>query len=244
MASRRLQMEGDDSVLLHVTHSNIKSFNADVRFSLQMSVEAVKDKLWKKCGTAVDSMSLEIYDAAASKIATLSDNSAPFGFYSPLNGYRLHVVDLDPSSITSGGWLDDTSLVQKYEISEEAYQKRQGTFRKFKEKLPHQDPSSTSAKVRTSFSIHFDTCAENNGPKSGGALCASDPRGTLHGKAENLGPGFWVGIQYDEPLGKHDGMVRGTRYFDCPQLHGGMLRPDKVQVGYFPERDLFEEEEI
>ena len=40
--------------------------------------------------------------------------------------FRLHVVDLDPSSISSGGWLEDTSLVEKYQISEEAYNKRQG----------------------------------------------------------------------------------------------------------------------
>lgn len=32
-------------------------------------------------------------------------------------------MDLDPSSLTSGGWLEDTSLVEKYTISEEAYDK-------------------------------------------------------------------------------------------------------------------------
>ena len=40
--------------------------------------------------------------------------------------YRLHIIDLDPSSVTSGGWLEDTSLVEKYSISEEAYEKRDG----------------------------------------------------------------------------------------------------------------------
>ncbi|KAH7557151.1 hypothetical protein JRO89_XS11G0060600 [Xanthoceras sorbifolium] len=128
MASRLQQIEGDESVLLRVTHSNLKSFSADVRFSLQMSVESVKEKLWRKCGTSVDSMSLQLYDDANTKFSDLSDNSRPLGFYSPLDGYRLHVIDLDPSSVTSGGWLEDTSLVEKYSISEEEYSKRDGKF--------------------------------------------------------------------------------------------------------------------
>lgn len=40
--------------------------------------------------------------------------------------YRLHIIDLDPASVTSGGWLEDTSLVEKYTISDEAYNKLDG----------------------------------------------------------------------------------------------------------------------
>lgn len=109
-------------------------------------------------------MRLELYDISGAKVADLSDDSRPFGFFSPQDGcvdlppffsvllilfvllslfdlikpwlhlcpfpsnwrYRIHVVDLDPSSVTSGGWLEDTSLVEKYTISEEAYNKLDG----------------------------------------------------------------------------------------------------------------------
>ncbi|KAL0900482.1 hypothetical protein Bca101_084443 [Brassica carinata] len=226
MATSRLQMEGDDSVLLHVTHSNLKSFAADVRFSPQMNVEAVKEKLWKKCGTSVNAMALELYDESGSKVALLSDDTRPLGFYSPFDGFRLHIVDLDPSSVTTGGWLEDTSLVEKYTISEEDYAKRTDSFRKFKEKRVSQNPAASEVKTKEDFME--DLCANIK----------------YVGRAESLGPGYWVGIQYDEPLGKHDGMVKGTRLFECPQLHGGVVRPDKVKVGDYPERDPFEEDEI
>ncbi|KAI8014937.1 Tubulin-folding cofactor B [Camellia lanceoleosa] len=76
----RLQIEGDESVLLRVTHSNLKSFASDVRFSLH------KEKLWKKCGTSVNSMCLELYDDMGAKISDMSDNLRPLGFYSPQDG--------------------------------------------------------------------------------------------------------------------------------------------------------------
>ncbi|KAJ9184963.1 hypothetical protein P3X46_004647 [Hevea brasiliensis] len=239
----RLQMAVDDSVLLRVTHSNLKTFSASVRFSLQSTVESVKEKLWRKCGTSVNSMSLELYDDTNSKISDLTDNSRPLGFYSPLDGFRLHVIDLDPSSVTSGGWLEDTSLVEKYTISEEDYDKRSGTFRKFKEKLVSQNPSAFEPKITDNYVE--DLCAHIKV----GDRCEVEPgekRGVVKfvGRAESLAPGFWVGVQYDEPLGKHDGMVKGVRYFDCPPLHGAMVRSDKVKVGDYPERDPFEDEEI
>ncbi|XP_058214361.1 tubulin-folding cofactor B-like isoform X1 [Rhododendron vialii] len=82
----RLQIQGDESVLLRITHSNLKSFSTDVRFSLQLTVKAVKEKMWKKCGTSVNSMGLELYDDMGAKISELSDNSRPLGFYSPQDG--------------------------------------------------------------------------------------------------------------------------------------------------------------
>ncbi|KAK2652157.1 hypothetical protein Ddye_012013 [Dipteronia dyeriana] len=243
MASGLQQIDGDESVLLRVTHSNLKTFVTDVRFSLQMSVESVKEKLWRKCGTSVDSMSLQLYDDSNTKLSLLNDNSRPLGFYCPFDGYRLHVIDLDPSSVTSGGWLEDTSLVEKYSISEEEYNKLDGTFRKYKEKTISQNLSALESKITDNYME--DLCANIKV----GDRCEVDPgakRGVVKyvGRAESLPPGFWVGIQYDEPLGKHDGIVKGIRYFTCPKLHGAMVRPDKVKVGDYPERDPFEEDEI
>ncbi|XP_004514584.1 tubulin-folding cofactor B isoform X2 [Cicer arietinum] len=243
MASSLQKIERGESVLLRVTHSNLKTFNPDIRFSYQLTMEAVKEKVWKKCGTSVDSMILELYDEDGSKVADPNDNSLPLGFFSPLDGYRLHVIDLDPASVTSGGWLEDTSLVEKYEISEEAYNKRGDTFRKYREKLTSQVPSTVEAKTPDTYME--DICANIKV----GSRCEVEPgakRGVVKfvGRAEPLGPGFWVGVQYDEPLGKHDGMVKGVRYFQCPPSHGGMIRPDKVKVGDYPERDPFEEDEI
>ena len=42
--------------------------------------------------------------------------------------------------------------------------------------------------------------------------------------------GYWVGVQYDEKVGKNDGSINGRRYFRCPPGHGGFVRPSKVRT--------------
>ncbi|KAJ0960451.1 hypothetical protein J5N97_001733, partial [Dioscorea zingiberensis] len=224
-----LQLPTDDSVLLQVTHDSIKSFSAELRFSLQTTIESVKEKLWRKCGTSVGSMLLQLFDESGSKLCDLADNSRPLGFFSPHDG--LHIVDLDPSSVTSrvDGWRI-LHLSGKYTISEEAYNKLDSNFRKFKEKLASQNATGNQNKLPDNYMV--DLCANIKV----GDRCEVEPgekRGVVKfvGKAETAGPGYWVGIQYDEPLGKHDGMYgEGKRYFDCPPHNMvALLRPDKVK---------------
>lgn len=60
------------------------------------------------------------------------------------------------------------------------------------------------------------------------------------------GGGHWVGVKFDEPLGKSDGTVKGTRFFECEPMFGGFIRGRNVTVGDFPEvfdEDLEDEDE-
>nr|XP_027206746.1 CAP-Gly domain-containing linker protein 4-like [Penaeus vannamei] len=42
--------------------------------------------------------------------------------------------------------------------------------------------------------------------------------------------GMWLGVELRAAKGRHDGMVRGRRYFTCRPRHGIMVRPSKVYV--------------
>lgn len=39
----------------------------------------------------------------------------------------------------------------------------------------------------------------------------------------------WVGIVFEEPIGKHNGTVSGTQYFKCDSMHGVFVRSHRLQ---------------
>ncbi|XP_046663567.1 uncharacterized protein LOC124356546 isoform X3 [Homalodisca vitripennis] len=49
------------------------------------------------------------------------------------------------------------------------------------------------------------------------------------GKIE-LDPGYWCGVEFDDPIGLNDGSARGVRYFVCPPLHGVLVPASKVAL--------------
>lgn len=54
-----------------------------------------------------------------------------------------------------------------------------------------------------------------------------------------VGECLWIGVQLDEPVGKHDGIVKGVRYFQANHHAGIFARPSSVKTGDFPEVDPF-----
>ena len=46
----------------------------------------------------------------------------------------------------------------------------------------------------------------------------------------SFAPGDWVGIVFDEAIGKNDGSVQGQRYFECPTGHGMFIRPTVATI--------------
>jgi len=59
----------------------------------------------------------------------------------------------------------------------------------------------------------------------GDKVFVDSAKGVLTGRIRFLGntdfaPGYWAGLELDEPMGKNDGVVAGKRYFWCPNYYG------------------------
>ncbi|KAF7656467.1 hypothetical protein LDENG_00040350 [Lucifuga dentata] len=61
-------------------------------------------------------------------------------------------------------------------------------------------------------------------------LVAGQKNGTVryYGKTD-FAPGYWFGVELDQPTGKHDGSVFGVRYFTCLPKYGVFAPPSRVQ---------------
>ncbi len=237
--------QGAYTVLLHVSHSNLKTtrFN-ELRLDLRMTISELKEKLYRHCGTRVDAMSVLLRETGTGRVlAELGDNSAKLGFYSPKNGQTLYIVDSDPHSASAGGWLENTDLVEKYAISEESYNKRENTYRKFREEKRKTDPTwSATADLRGGKTDPADLDDSKPPVVRVGQRAEIFPGGRraevmfVGAGLTGMPAGWWVGVKYDEPVGKNDGQVKGVRYFTADKGYGGMVRPSKVKVGDFPPR--------
>ncbi len=197
-------------------------------------------------GTPVEYQQL-VLRSEGRDLCPMSDNNRMLGFYSVESGMEIHIVDNDPFSLSRNGGLTDTSLIEKYRMNDEDYDKRKGTMRDFIREKRKQDPNYV-LKPKT-------TVMDNNqGPPPGpesvegivvGSRCEVTPggrRGVVKfvGEVEGLaGGGHWVGVEFDEPVGKCDGKIKDTVIFECKPGFGSFVRGKNVKTGDYPELDPF-----
>lgn len=170
--------------------------------------------------------------ARALPTPAVAPDAAPLAVWGVQDGMMLRVDD------ARGNVLPDD--VEKYEMSDEAYAARRDSVRAFKQ--AHQlGRFAPDAAERAAEPVRADLVV--------GARCevARDASFARRGTVAYVGstqfaPGTWVGVVYDEPVGKNDGSVQGVRYFTARPQYGGMVRPAMVTVGDFPEEDWSEEE--
>ena len=219
-----------------------------------MTVARVKEKLMTHVGSNVSTMRLSLKDWDGALVAPMTDDSKMLGYFSPEDGWTIHIDDTDAHSASAGGWLEDVSKVKKYEMSDEKYNARENTYRQWKNEQLAKDPTwcleKAMAERRGETWVPKQTVEDDEHQSleasaivdQVGNRCEVNPGGKrgvvmFVGKVEGLPKGWWVGVQFDEPVGKNDGAVKGKRYFECPDGYGSFQRPANVKVGDYPEED-------
>jgi len=227
-------------VTLHVRCSS-NGVRSERRFDRGHTVGMIKGKLEMITGATAGLMELRLDDADGHKIGVLSDDSKMLGAY-PVEDYcTLMVVDNDVTSHANE--FEDLSKVEKFEITDEEYSKQRNTVRAFKErnKMGRFNPEFQAQQEEAAAAKAIEGEADAAGMKVG--MRCQVREGAKRGEVMHVGKtlfaaGWWIGIKYDEPLGKNDGTVKGKSYFTCMPKYGGFVRPDKVECGDFPEEDL------
>jgi len=219
------------------------------RFDLHLTVAQLKAKLELITGIPVQNQRISIQsdDRDASRPdVPLADDTKQLGFYSLASRQTLNVEDTNPATSFTGQ-LTDVSQVEKFELSEEAYAQRTDSVLAYKQRLKVGRFAPPPPAEDTL--VHAPTADISLGARCEVESAEEDlrKRGTVRfvGQTAFSKGGVWVGVEYDEPIGRNDGSVQGERYFACRPNYGVFVRPDKLKVGDFPVEEInFDDEEM
>ena len=166
---------------------------------------------------------------------------------------RLHIVDTNPDSQLSLLQDDeDKDKTFRFELPEYEYAKRTDSVLSWKRahKLGRFDPELISRRSKREEENYSSLPSLEIGKRCRVISILGERRGTVRfvGKIPSLDDDLWVGVQFDEPVGKNDGSLDGVKYFDSKQNHGSFVKPKSVEAGDFPPlgtlSDTFTDEDI
>lgn len=229
-------------VKVTLTHSISKNVVSEKRYGLTQTIQSIKVNLATHFATPVDFMRLDLKNDKGVTVEVNLQDDKMLGYYQCKDEYTIHVVDLQPVAMVEN--YDDVSKVEKFEISEEAYVNRKDNVRAFKERMLEQQRAEMVAQgIALPTELHNDSYKEEAEKVHVGDRCQCSPGerlGTVRyvGRVAPLKPGWWIGVEFDEPVGKGDGSAKGLRVFECRPQYGGFLRPEQVTVGDYPPEEF------
>lgn len=242
-----LQTSADVSLLIS---SEISS--SERRVSPSWSISQLKSKLLPVTGIPPASQELSLrLPHAPLPIPITSDDEEKTQIASfPLQPYaEIYVTDTRPASARLN--LTDTSEVEKWVMPEDQYSRRSDSVLAWKKRnqLGRFDPNKSESEAKEHQRLWNEVIARGI---EVGKRCRVGGDGGRRGTVRYVGlipeipnGDIWVGFEADEPTGKNDGSVGGKSYFSCNQKHGSFIRPDRVEMGDFPElNDLEDLEEM
>lgn len=220
--------------------------SSERRVSPQWKLSYLKEKLEQITGIPCAHQELQYHPYNSSNeyvVLTAPDESAvTIADLGIASFSRIHVHDTDANSQLRE--LADDKEAPQFQLSEEAYQKRNDSVLQWKKenRLGRFD-ASYEAKLQQLEELNSAAAEKINvGDRCRIIGISGERRGSVGyvGKIQSLGEGktVWVGVEFDEPVGKNDGTLDGVRYFSCKPGYGSFVPPHKVEVGDFPEEDL------
>lgn len=230
-------------IAISTTYSDLQSRR---KFPSAITLEQLRNRLEMVCGASATSMQLELLDGEGRFLKHLSDSTSTLADMGIASGMQLRVSD--PTARANDFAADES--VPKFELSLDEYAERDQSLLAFKRerKLGRFDEQrQLELQQQQAEKLRLDQ--ERAATLRVGARCqvtligsTSSKRGAIrYVGSTHFKEGAWVGVQYDEPVGKNDGSVQGRRYFQCAPGYGAFVRPSTVESGDFPELALDEE---
>uniref|UniRef100_A0AC34PU80 CAP-Gly domain-containing protein n=1 Tax=Panagrolaimus sp. JU765 TaxID=591449 RepID=A0AC34PU80_9BILA len=205
---------------LNLTIKSANDFNYQKHFPETLTLVEFKQKLELITGILSSQMKLALHDADNKFVKELKIDEFTLKQLGVVNDSIINVSDISGVPQTFGAQED----VPRFVISEEKYNQREDSAKKWKESI-----LSSGYKPKELIGPHIAV---------GNRVVVKFPgQPDKRGKIEFVGetqfkPGStWVGVCYDEPVGKNDGSMEGHRYFTCQPNHGAFVRPANA----FPE---------
>ncbi|WFD35097.1 hypothetical protein MCUN1_001946 [Malassezia cuniculi] len=217
-------------------------------FSVTSTLSELQSKIERITGIPYDAQTLQLYSswdgerpagALVGSSAGLDGDSQVLSLWRAASGMAVMVADSNPSR---SAWLDEE--VDKFELSDAEYAKRGDSVRAFMQanSLGRFAPEQPEPNAQPAQTENMDTSHITVGSRCVVGGPDSVRRGTVRFVGETgFARGVWVGVEYDEPVGKNDGSVAGKRYFTARANYGSFVKPSLVEVGDFPELEDIDE---